>query len=615
MPKHARDLPFPALAVDPAASRAAASPDLLRDPRGDPGGPPAAGRAPAGDPRAGARSLRLAQHRDGGVRAAARRGLHRRPGRRRLVRPAPTCRTRRRPARAAAAAAAARRPRRPGISARGAMLVGLRHRGAAAAAVLARPAGARAVPVRRLGAAARAPLAAAAARLPGRRRARPATARLCEAIADYLASARAVSCRPEQVIVVSGAQQALDLAARVLIDPGDPVWIEEPGYPPTRAVLRRRRRPAGARAGRRRGPERGRSGRALEPAPRLVCVSPSHQYPLGVTMSLKRRLELLDWARAADGFVLEDDYDSEYRYAGRPLAALQGLDRRRPRDLRRHHEQGDVSGPADRLHGGARAAGRRVPRGPRAGRRASLLDRPGGAGRLHRRGLSGRPHPPHARALRRAPGGPDRDVPRPLRRAPGAGAGRRRHASGRHAWRPARTIARSRAAPPRPASRRRPSRTTIRARPRRAACCWAMPASTGARPNAPPCASPRCYDQQRDNRHDQAADRQPRRRPPRDPRQRPGLRRRCRRHRPADRRAKTRLLAGRGAARQEGLALPPAICQRRNVRDPRGRRHAAPRRRALPDPRRRRDRIARSASRTRSSTPPMPSFATSRSAP
>ncbi len=149
---------------------------------------------------------------------------------------------------------------------------------------------------------------------------------LCQAIADYLASARAVSCRPEQVIVVSGTQQALDLAARVLINPGDPVWIEEPGYPPTRAVLLA----AGARPVPVAVDEEGLSvarGRALEPAARLISVSPSHQFPLGITMSLKRRLELLDQARAAGGFVLEDDYDSEYRYAGRPLAALQGLDR------------------------------------------------------------------------------------------------------------------------------------------------------------------------------------------------------------------------------------------------------------------------------------------------
>jgi GntR family transcriptional regulator/MocR family aminotransferase len=149
---------------------------------------------------------------------------------------------------------------------------------------------------------------------------------LCQAIADYLATARAVSCSPEQVIVVSGTQQALDLAARVLIDPGDPVWIEEPGYPPTRAVLLA----AGARPVPVPVDDEGLSvvqGRTLEPAARLVAVSPSHQFPLGVTMSLKRRLELLDQARAVDGFVLEDDYDSEYRYAGRPLAALQGLDR------------------------------------------------------------------------------------------------------------------------------------------------------------------------------------------------------------------------------------------------------------------------------------------------
>ena len=149
---------------------------------------------------------------------------------------------------------------------------------------------------------------------------------LCQAIADYLASARAVACSPEQVIVVSGTQQALDLAARVLIDPGDPVWIEEPGYPPTRAVLLA----AGARPVPVPVDDEGLSvveGRRTEPAARLIAVSPSHQFPLGVTMSLQRRLELLEWARAAGGFVLEDDYDSEYRYAGRPLAALQGLDR------------------------------------------------------------------------------------------------------------------------------------------------------------------------------------------------------------------------------------------------------------------------------------------------
>ena len=149
--------------------------------------------------------------------------------------------------------------------------------------------------------------------------------RLCRAVADHLATARAVFCRPEQVIVTTGSRQALDLAARVLIDPGDPVWIEEPGYRPTAAVLGA----AGARLVPVPVDNEGLSvvdGLEMAPGPRLICISPSHQYPLGVTMSLGRRLELLEAARAAGSFLLEDDYDSEYRYSGRPLAALQGLD-------------------------------------------------------------------------------------------------------------------------------------------------------------------------------------------------------------------------------------------------------------------------------------------------
>ncbi len=145
------------------------------------------------------------------------------------------------------------------------------------------------------------------------------------AIADYLGAARAVSCDADQVLVVSGSQQALDLAARVLIDPGDEVCVEDPGYLGIRGAL------LGAGAALVPVPldAEGISvdhGRRRAPKARLVCVTPSHHYPLGVTMSLKRRLELLDWAHAADAFVIEDDFDSEYRYAGRPLAALQGLD-------------------------------------------------------------------------------------------------------------------------------------------------------------------------------------------------------------------------------------------------------------------------------------------------
>ncbi|HEV2859607.1 MAG TPA: PLP-dependent aminotransferase family protein [Pyrinomonadaceae bacterium] len=149
---------------------------------------------------------------------------------------------------------------------------------------------------------------------------------LREAIATYLGTARAVRCEPSQVIVTAGAQQALDLAARVLLDPGDPVWIEDPGYLGARVALRG----AGARLVPVPVDEEGldvSAAESLAPRARMCYVSPSHQYPLGVTMSLARRLQLLEWAAREGAWVLEDDYDSEYRYAGRPLAAMQGLDR------------------------------------------------------------------------------------------------------------------------------------------------------------------------------------------------------------------------------------------------------------------------------------------------
>jgi GntR family transcriptional regulator/MocR family aminotransferase len=148
---------------------------------------------------------------------------------------------------------------------------------------------------------------------------------LREAIAAYLGEARAVRCEAAQVIVVTGAQQAVDLAARVLLDPGDTAWVEDPGYPGARGAL--------VAAGIRPAPvpvdAEGldvRHGARHAAGARLVYVTPSHQYPLGVTMSLHRRLALLEWASRSGAWILEDDYDSEYRYAGRPLAALQGLD-------------------------------------------------------------------------------------------------------------------------------------------------------------------------------------------------------------------------------------------------------------------------------------------------
>jgi GntR family transcriptional regulator/MocR family aminotransferase len=148
---------------------------------------------------------------------------------------------------------------------------------------------------------------------------------LREAIAAYLGEARAVRCEAGQVIVVTGSQQGIDLTARVLLDPGDRVWMEDPGYPGARHALAA----AGLRVAAVPLDAEGLDVHAAEtraPGARLAYVTPSHQYPLGVTMSLARRLALLAWAGRARAFILEDDYDSEYRYAGRPLAALQGLD-------------------------------------------------------------------------------------------------------------------------------------------------------------------------------------------------------------------------------------------------------------------------------------------------
>jgi GntR family transcriptional regulator/MocR family aminotransferase len=145
------------------------------------------------------------------------------------------------------------------------------------------------------------------------------------AIAAYLRAARAVVCDPEQIIIVSGSQQALDLAARALLDPGDAAWIEDPGYPGARAALQG----AGATLVPVPVDAEGLSvadGERLRPDARLAYVTPSYQYPLGVTMSLTRRLALLEWARARGAWVIEDDYDSEFRYVGHPLAALAGLD-------------------------------------------------------------------------------------------------------------------------------------------------------------------------------------------------------------------------------------------------------------------------------------------------
>jgi GntR family transcriptional regulator/MocR family aminotransferase len=148
---------------------------------------------------------------------------------------------------------------------------------------------------------------------------------LRKAICTYLRTARAVHCDPDQVMIVAGSQQALEITTRVLLDDRSTAWVEEPGYWLTRQVLMA-------------------AGCQMFPVPvdseglnvalgvkkcrkaKAAFVAPSHQYPLGATMSASRRLQLLDWAQNSGAWVIEDDYDSEYRYGNMPIASLQGLD-------------------------------------------------------------------------------------------------------------------------------------------------------------------------------------------------------------------------------------------------------------------------------------------------
>lgn len=145
---------------------------------------------------------------------------------------------------------------------------------------------------------------------------------LREEIARHVGIARGVVTEPSGVLVTNGAQQAVDLLARVLLGPGERVAVEDPGYPPARSAF-------AALAGNTVGVPVDAEGIVVDALPanaRLVYVTPAHQFPLGVPMSLRRRLELLDWAGRRDAVVVEDDYDSEFRYTGRPLEPLHSLD-------------------------------------------------------------------------------------------------------------------------------------------------------------------------------------------------------------------------------------------------------------------------------------------------
>lgn len=149
--------------------------------------------------------------------------------------------------------------------------------------------------------------------------------RLRKALAAHLVLSRGVTATPDQIIVVSGARQALHLCARVLLDPGDEVWCEDPGYLEARAAVAL----AGARPTSVPVDVDGLDvdlATDLAPHARAAYVTPSHQFPTGTVMGLGRRLRLLDWAARSGAWIIEDDYDSEFCYDNRPLPALQGLD-------------------------------------------------------------------------------------------------------------------------------------------------------------------------------------------------------------------------------------------------------------------------------------------------
>lgn len=149
-------------------------------------------------------------------------------------------------------------------------------------------------------------------------------AELRQAIAQHVAFARAVACTGEDVVVTSGAQQAFDLLARLLVTPGETrVAVEEPGYPPVRAAFAA----AGARLVSVPVDEEGLCVDRLPEDVRVISVTPSHQSPTGAALSLRRRRALLEFARRRDALVIEDDYDGEFRFGARPLDALQTLDR------------------------------------------------------------------------------------------------------------------------------------------------------------------------------------------------------------------------------------------------------------------------------------------------
>jgi GntR family transcriptional regulator/MocR family aminotransferase len=162
----------------------------------------------------------------------------------------------------------------------------------------------------------------AGANSPGRYADPAGHAELREAVSRYVGVSRAVLCAPEDVVVTNGTQHALDLICRVVLDPGDTVAVENPGYPPAATLFAA----SGMRVATVPVDEEGLVVSTLPSHARLVYVTPSHQFPTGVAMSLRRRGALVDWAQQHDALVVEDDYDSEFRFTSRPLEPLVNLD-------------------------------------------------------------------------------------------------------------------------------------------------------------------------------------------------------------------------------------------------------------------------------------------------
>jgi len=146
---------------------------------------------------------------------------------------------------------------------------------------------------------------------------------LREVLASYLQQSRGVICSAEHILITTSSQQALQLLAMLLIDPADRVWVEQPGYPGARNAFAS----AGADICAIAVDEQGMAPEADSPVPRLMYLTPSHHYPTGVSLSLSRRLHLLEYAKRHNSWIIEDDYDSELHYDGRPLPAMQGLDK------------------------------------------------------------------------------------------------------------------------------------------------------------------------------------------------------------------------------------------------------------------------------------------------